>query len=465
MWRRVGDYREWEVGYVRGSGGEGGYELWSGLDVRSLDLGLVEDKLEKCLRECENKYLLLDNRAKRVALAVPSDLPRPLLSLMLRRLFEGLQAQSVTLLPSSTMACVGTGVRSGIVLDLGWFETSCVAVSEYREVRSARSVKAGKMMVREMRKVFKREINEQGSDEKTKLGFEEAEEIMCRMAWCRSKDTPLTAEQQSTRITLPSLSTTANKPAQISSAALSEPAERVLLTTDTSADRPDDHDTPIPQLLYSTLLALPIDIRNTCLNHIIFTGGLANIPGLKARILAEVQELVDTNGWNPVRAYAPRVGLQRPVRTPLSTIHADRRQPPPSSAIKTTEDTTQPPLVDEGILLPPHLQPHDTNPIDTKLASLALNAASPTPPAGTLRAVNTLGAWAGASLVSNLRIKGVVEIERERFMSHGLVGGAVPGSIKPGVVEGNQSYAKSRQSFGPGVKLDKNQGWNLGVWA
>ena len=134
MWRRVGDYRQWEPGYRRrigrGKKWAEGYELWEGLDVRGLDLGVVEDRVEKIVRDAESKYLLLDNRAKRVALAAPSDLPRPLLSVLLGRLFEALQPASITVLPSAIMACVGAGVRSALVVDCGWFETSVTAVFE-----------------------------------------------------------------------------------------------------------------------------------------------------------------------------------------------------------------------------------------------------------------------------------------------------------------------------------------------
>ena len=466
MWRRVGDYRQWSPEYTRkvksGKRWAEGYELWEGLDVRELDLGLVEDRVEKIIREAESKFLLLDNRAKRIALAAPSDLPRPLLSLMLGRLFETLQAASITILPSSIMACVGAGVRSALVVDLGWFETSVNAVFEYREVRQARTLRAGKLMARKMKKVLRKELEKMGSNEAARLGFDQVEEVLCRMAWCRSKDTN---DDASKTITLPGISKATEAPLEMPFEALSGPTETVFFATDTADHSPDDHDLPIPQLIYTTLLHLPVDIRNSCMSSVIFTGGLSNIPGLKPRILAEVQSLVSTNGWDPIRAYAPRLGLSRPApRTaiPLTEI-SPNILPQPTG--KRTESTLRPPSSDEPPLPPAHARPHDTNPIDAKLASLSLSTASPTPTPGTLRAVNTLGAWAGASLMMNLRVKGVVEIERERFLSHGLVGGAVPGSVKPGVLPLMEG-GRNRQSLGPGVKLgEKSGGWSLGVWA
>jgi actin-related protein len=471
MWRRVGDYRQWEPGYSRstksGRRWAGGYELWESLDVRDLDVGLVEDRVEKLVREAENKYLLLDNRAKRIALAVPSDLPRPLLSIILRRLFEGLQAASVTLLPSSIMACVGAGVRSALVVDLGWYETTVNAVFEYREIHQERTVRAGKMMTQALRKRLRKELDAGGWKHRT--GFEEVEEVLIRAAWCRSKEQRTEENGSPATIEIPFAFDGTETRLQIPFQALSEPAETSFFAHDPRS-RNDDHEHTIPQLLYHALLQLPVDMRNVCLSHIIFTGGISQIPGLKQRILEEAQDLVDTHGWDPIRTYAPRLGLSRPSRR--TATQPDAGQSPSLSSLsspKVSESTTEPPS-DDVIAIPAHARLHDTNPIDTKLASLALNATTPTPPAGTLRAVHSLGAWAGASLVTNLRIKGVVEIERERFASHGLVGGAVPGSVKPGVVgpaaDSGYGGARARQSLGPGVKLgEKSAGWGLGVWA
>lgn len=117
-------------------------------------MGVVEDRVEKLVREAEGKYLLLDNRGKRVALAAPSCLPRPLLNVVLRGLFERLQAASVTILPSSIMSAVGAGVRSALVVDIGWEEAIVSAVYEYREVHQSRSVRAGKMLSQELGKVL-----------------------------------------------------------------------------------------------------------------------------------------------------------------------------------------------------------------------------------------------------------------------------------------------------------------------
>lgn len=59
--RRPGDYRRWEVDYdkswrsrIKGNRWGEAYELWD-LDLRDVDLGLVEDKIERALREAFTK--------------------------------------------------------------------------------------------------------------------------------------------------------------------------------------------------------------------------------------------------------------------------------------------------------------------------------------------------------------------------------------------------------------------------
>ena len=81
--------------------------------------------------------------------------------------------------------------------------------------------------------------------------------------------------------------------------------------------------------------------------------------------------------------------------------------------------------------------------------------------AGVVRGVETLGAWAGASLLAHLRVKGVVEIERDRFLAHGLGGASLAKEVS--VVE-REGVGRARSGLGAGGKGDRAS-WTLGVWA
>ncbi|TDZ28295.1 Serine--tRNA ligase [Colletotrichum trifolii] len=151
--RRVGDFRDWDPEQqdnwrrrpTRKAWGED-HELWQ-YDVRSLDLGLVEDKIDRAIREALTKFLLIDSRPRRTALVLSSSVPLPLVSAALDVLFHRYQAPTVSLLSAAVMSTLGAGMRSALVVDLGWAETVVTSVYEYREMRTSRTVRGGKMLV------------------------------------------------------------------------------------------------------------------------------------------------------------------------------------------------------------------------------------------------------------------------------------------------------------------------------
>jgi len=107
--------------------------------------------------------------------------------------------------------------------------------------------------------------------------------------------------------------------------------------------------------------------------------------------------------------------------------------------------------------VPAGLVDPEPDPITLKLASQAARAApSAAAVGGVVRGVESLGAWAGASLVAQLRIRGIVEIEREKFLQHGLQGASREKEV---------SVVPQRQNVGPGMKAGDRGSWTLGVWA
>ena len=110
--------------------------------------------------------------------------------------------------------------------------------------------------------------------------------------------------------------------------------------------------------------------------------------------------------------------------------------------------------------LPAGLQEPEIDNIDLKLANTSLKNGPPLECAigGTIRGVQTLGAWAGASLIAHQRIRGIVEIERERYLQHGLQGASRDKEV---------SVIPQRQSMGPGAARGAGDrvSWTLGVWA
>jgi actin-related protein len=398
------------------------------------------------------------------------------MSTVLEVLFDSCQAPSITLLPSPVLATVGAGLRSALVVDIGWAETVVTAVYEYREVYERRSIRAGKLLSEEMAKLLNAELEADVGPgaPKPDVSFEEAEEVLTRVGWCKTKpksnrntlyfparEAPVLEEFEDAveapepSVTIPFPKNTPPTEINITFADLAKPAETALFAQNASLSEFDDHELPLHYLVYRALLSLPIDVRRLCMSRIVITGGVSNLPGLKTRILAEVDALIQKRGWDPVRSYgsasARHEQILRQKRDKLELEREEGEDFVPDLDAKSPRTP-----------LSAGLQAPEEDQIDQKLALMALKNGPPPTCAvgGTIRGVDTLGVWAGASLVAQLRIKGIVEIERERFLKDGLYGASREKEV---------SVVPQRQSMGPGVVGGRGGGerasWTLGVWA
>ncbi|PYH40142.1 putative actin-related protein RO7 [Aspergillus saccharolyticus JOP 1030-1] len=460
--RRVGDYRGWlksnnpdtDPGQsrplVNAEDWASAYELWN-MDLRAVDLGLVEDKIERMFRETYNKYLLTDAGTSRLVLVLPAIMPHPLLSSLLSTLFSRWRFPSITLLTSATMTATAAGVRSALVVDIGWAETVVTGVYEYREIAIKRSTRAMKALLQETGRLFTniptvRDGRSQAAsrDEGISVQFEFCEEVASRFLWCKPRENASAESQQQQQqqqeqiqiqpspdeppdpTTQPPSSLTSllqrtveiPSPLHPSSAYIelpfstfAEPVETVLFAAGTADCELDDEEKPLPLLIYNALLALPPDARGTCMSRMIFTGGGANIPGIRQRILADVAALVAEHGWSPVRGKV--IEQQRRKLANLRLSHSSRTRRAASQIPTSPLITT---LKQEEDLEDPIEQKIRRNNRDRDRDAL--------PPSvqGVLREVESLGPWAGASLTTSLKIRGMVEIEREKYLQHGLAG-------------------------------------------
>ncbi|KAK7181958.1 hypothetical protein DPSP01_006191 [Paraphaeosphaeria sporulosa] len=475
--RRVGDYRQWDPQGAQKrqnprKGQEWGqeYELYR-MDLSQIDLGVVEDKFERIMREVYNKYFVLDTKPRRILLALPPKMPHPLMSTLLDVLFGSVQAPSITLMSSPVLSTVAAGLRSALVVDIGWAETLVTAVCEYREVHEERTVRAGKLLSEEMAKVLNAALDEHaGYHEGDDISFEEVEEVLSRVGWCKSKPrsnrrtlyfpartSPILEEFEDAvetpepTITIPLPKATPPSEITVPFATLAKPAEYALFATETALNEFDDDELPLHHLIYRALLSLPMDVRRVCMSRIVITGGVSALPGLKSRILAELEALVHAKGWDAVRNYGTASARHEQIlRQKREALELQRQE----SEDKITES------LDPDSPLPAGLRAHEEDNIDAKLAHVALRNGPPpvSLTGGIVRGVETLGPWAGASLVAQQRIRGIVEIDRERYLQHGLQGASKEKEV---------SVVAQRQSMGPNVVRGAGEraSWTLGVWA
>lgn len=473
--RRAGDYKRWIPGYEEGQRkrrrldeerwGED-HELWR-MDLRGFDLGIVEDKVERAVRDAYTKYLLLDPKSRRLVVVVPSVMPHPLLNILLGTLFGNFSMSSITLLSPPILSTVAAGCRSGLVVDIGWRETTVTGIYEYREVSHSRTTRAMRTVTLAMAKLLERHCKPHelaashegpvGTEEKSTVtvNLEQAEEITTRIAWCQPilagndaasdhnslPDQPSEVVIDEDKPSDPSISLPSpfspQENIQVPFSQLAQPIESALLST---SQHPDDHEQSLHLLIYKSLLSLPPDVRAVCMSRIMFTGGGANIPGLKPRLLDEIAKLVNQRGWDPVNGKAADVRREK-----LKEINGNRQT--------LASNTPKPAPTDDPTPIPASQASQDPDEIGDKLRRDQQKGSKPEI-SGIIRGVETLGAWAGASLLANLRIRSVVDIDRDTFLQHGLAGARREADVSMGP-----------QKNMPRAGMGDNRGWTLGGWA
>jgi actin-related protein len=419
---RVGDYRQWDVGSannrrknVRHGGWGEEYGLYRN-DIRGLDLGLMEDKLERTVRQIHTDHLQLDQKPRKAVLAIASLLPTPLLEIALKVLFNhSAQPPSVMILTTPILNTVSAGLRCALVVEVGWEESIVTAVGEYKEVFQRRSIRAGKMLTQEMRKVLEEEAKKNEGTRVATIDFELAEEVTERLGWCQLQAN----EVRSGAKAIPLPSTKGSRSLEIPFQHLCQPAETALFAPDSKSSDTDDHDLPIPQLAYNVLLALPMDLRALCTSRILIAGGVSRLPGLKHRLLHELQQIIQTRGWDPVRTYGSATEHHNRILQERDANIARIQQQPSPEAHEVQLSPLKKPIQET---LPHHRRVHDDvrDPITLKAERHTMARQKPEPAKAQVRGVETLGAWAGASLVASLRVRGVHEVEREEFLRYGV---------------------------------------------
>jgi len=406
-------------------------------------------------------------------------LPLPLLSVVLDTLFTNFQPPAISLMSAPVLTTVAAGLRSALVVDIGWAETVVTGVYEYREVQSTRSVRATKMFGEATFKLLADAVDPRWSQtvirEKKADGnirslpsFDECEEIAVRMAWCKPGElvetrklsrglTPVKEEDElrssmrtmnisgdaDSMVSIPLSSIDPPRSLQLPFSKLAEPCESALFAAGLSAEDLDDEELPLHLLVYRSLLQLPVDIRSICMSRIVFVGGGSHILGLRKRILDELASLIDQHKWNPVKGKAVDQYWNNPK---LQRTKPKQRGP---TEILEEQGVMETPAPSAGLLK----QEHD--PIEEQLKKEATKGKPPVE-SGHLRAIDSLGAWSGASLLSQLKVPAVSMIEREQWLQHGAAGASKAGDI---------NIVAHRQSMGPGVfKIGDRSSWTLGLW-
>lgn len=417
-------------------------------------------------------YLMSDPRLRRVLLVLPPAFPHALLAILLYALFSEFQCPSASLFSAPVLNAVAAGLRSSLVVDIGWHEVIVTAVYDYREVHTCRSIRAGKRLVLDMRRFLTKHVRKalsetRGGEARDNGGaspcMEEVEDILMRMAWCRRRSGsglydsmeklqppendgyPYGAERGEkddhvTAVYLKSLLPPLKLELPFSS--FSDVVESALFSPrGVGEGPPDDEELPIGHLAYKVLMSIPFDVRSICMSRIVVVGGPSGITGIKRRVVDEVAHL----------------SAQASSGTPTKrNCKAKRNDALRDSSVQLEgTDSTDAPRSRQGKQAPAAFADQETDEITESLRRMEAKDCKPAVH-GVARGVESLGAWSGASLVAALKIKPVVEVERDKFLQQGLAGANLDG--KAGVAPSRSTAPTAKAGTG-----DRSS-WTLGVW-
>ena len=158
--------------------------------------------------------------------------------------------------------------------------------------------------------------------------------------------------------------------------------------------------------------------------------------------MAEVSSLIKTHGWSAIRGKAVERQRRRMEDLRISSPINGQKQEP------TTSENGE--ASAEGEKIHPAQEVPEIDFVEQKLRRQ--NKDTPVPVQGVLREVESLGAWAGASLVTSLKLRGIVEIEREKFLQNGLAG----------ATRDSEPPVPDRRS---GLRAGDRSSWTLAGWA
>ncbi|KAI5457348.1 actin-related protein RO7 [Mariannaea sp. PMI_226] len=469
--RRAGDYRGWQ-GETESAGlyWSADHEFWR-YDMRTAEeTGLFQDKLDRALRDAFTRFLLIDSRPRKIGLVLDSAVPVPLLTATLDALFSRFQSPSVSLMSIPVMSAVAAGVRSALVIDMGWSETIVTSVYEYREVKSTRTVRAGRMLLDALYKVINAQLRGTVNvdDDRRVITFAECEDILRRLMWCRpsasrssqrqSKQLETVEEQDETEVEashaanvpigtahVPIDSTNPPTTLEISFEKLAEICEDTFFDPSKPYSEFDDEEIPAHLLVYRHLLQLPLDVRAICMSRIIFTGGCSNILGIKERIIDDVVTTVEKRQWTPVAGKSVDQFRNNPKLPRRQTDQSSKDGPasPPKSEEEKGNETKR--AAD---------RPHEYDAIEAKVA----RQRDTTPKMhGQFRVLHSLGPWTGGSLLCHLKVPAMVIIDRDIWLQQGVNGASRPSDVD---VKAQQRHSTNTGRGGGG----HHSNWTLGTW-
>lgn len=253
--------------------------LWV-YDLVDYDFAKLESLLERIIYNIYQSNLLVDAKKCKVLIIEPPFFPVPLKKTLTKVLLFHIHAQSLRFYPEPVLSCVSAGSNNGLVIDIGWSQTTVTPIYDLRMIYT--DIKVTNRSGRLFHELVKENLDEIDGCAGA-FDFELIEGLICDTFYCQSRDAANrhdTAEFQYGSL-------------KISNRLRYNLIEEFMFEEDSSNLDNDNH--PLIPMVIKTLQNSPIDLRKELSTKIIITGGLSKIPGLKTRILEEIEAKMDTS--------------------------------------------------------------------------------------------------------------------------------------------------------------------------
>lgn len=287
----------------------------------------LETVLEEILFHIFHSELLVDPRQQRVALIENPLWPTAVRASIAKVCLKHLQVASAVFLEAPVLELVAAGLRSGVVVDVGWEETCVYPVYDLRVLlmQSRASTRASKLLHQNVREMVQGLLQ----DEKVQVPFAAVEAVVTKALYTRGSTGRAAGPQARMPMAVPTTPTTAAAAAPSASTDDQVPAHeldfstfwpdapnagrltipndllqhavnRTFLHPDPSSTSDpagsasgsaDDDETDLPTLLSTVLSSLSMDIRGAAQSCIVFSGlAAAAIPGLPSQLLQATRQ-------------------------------------------------------------------------------------------------------------------------------------------------------------------------------
>ena len=337
---------------------------------------------------------MIDSKARKVIVAEPTLLAYRIKEAICRVLFTYFQVPSVTFLSSHVLALASTGLRTGLVVDIGWHDTKVLPVfafgielTKIYELRPLNPfIQVSPIACKALHARVGYLLQHHCTPALTSTSFRTIDDFLVRALYTPSQ--PNTYTHITTNGLIPNEKlkevyetdpsdtikwyVSSQKKELYVPRWICSRATEIFFEGDRSGIEPDTDEIGLATTIITCLLRLPKDVRAKVMQSVVIVGGGAAIPGFRSRVHASLE----TKWFEKVA----RKGIHRST-TPEGT--------PPSTARGMEEDTP-----------------------------LTMGDLSPRKRFGAFKFIqaNPLEAtFQGASLLGDVKVRGIVEVSRETF--------------------------------------------------